>query len=436
MKMKIGWCAAILLAVAMIARASVIVYNQALVNETALAYNKTYPIDLQLNGINTLSAQAVYSSATVANVTFGDGTQSKGNITVVNYAALTLAAASDHLTVSTVNGLTGARLSLPGFVLQEGLDWKAVGTTTGTAASLVSALNHIPFISASRAGSVVYTTAPAGSYYNSLQMVSSTPTALTVAALNFAGGQDNAIVSVNGIPLLQGRDFTAATSNAATATSLKNGINANAALNSFLSASVGGAIVYATSTLAGAQYNFGMVSSTPAALSVSGANMTGGTNPADTLGSSIISIPNHGLTTALPVVYSTAGGVIGGLTNLSTYYAVVVDANDVKLASSAAQALLGLGLTVTSTSTQVTAHTFTLAPVGISGTPSFKWEVSINGLNWTDLAASSVTLSSYSNPPASTLWSFGYIGVRYLRLNVVAPTTGGLGLNVRVIGTN
>lgn len=436
MKGKIRWYAAGLLALAVAARAGVITYNANLVNEPALAYNNTYPLDLQLNGISSLSAQATYSSATVANATFGDGAQSVGQLTVISYAALSQAAASDHLTVVSTTGLQGSRLALPGFVFTEGVDWKATNTTTGTAASLQAALSKIPFLNVSRSGSVIYTTAPAGAYYNSLQMVASAPSSLSVASLNFAGGQDNATVSINGNTLLQGRDFTAATSNAATATSLKNAINANAALNSYLSASAGGAVVYSTSSKAGSLYNFSMASSSPAALSVSGAFMTGGVIPADTLGSSIISIPNHGFSKALPVAYTTAGGLIGGLTNMATYYAVIVDANNIKLATSSAQALLGIGTVVTSTGTQLSAHTFTLAPLPITGTPSFKWQVSNDSVSWIDLAVSSVTVSSYSNPPASTLWTFGLIGTRYLRLNVVAPTTGGLGLVVKLIGTN
>lgn len=437
MKNKIGWYAAGLLALALTARASVVVYNALLVNEAALAYDNTYAVDLQKTGIDSVSAQATYSSATVAAVTFRDGSQSTGSLTVLNYAALSTASATNQVTVVSNAGLAGAVLALPGFVFQEGLDWKAVDTTSGTAASLAAALAEVPSLHVSRVGSVVYATAPAvGAYYNSWQMASSTPAALAVAHPYFTGGQDNAIVKIGGVPLLQGRDFTAATSNAATATSLAAAVNAKAALNVYVAASAAGAVVTSTAVRNGTAYNFALASSSPTALSVSGARMTGGTNPADTLGSAVINIPAHGLTLALPVLYSTAGGTIGGLTNQTTYYAIPVDANSLKLASSQANALLGTGLVVSSTSTQTTAHVYTLTPTPIAGTPSFKWQVSNDGSSWIDLAVSSVTVSAYSNPPASTLWSFGFIGTRYLRLNVIAPTSGGLNLNVQLIGTN
>lgn len=437
MNKRIGWYAACLLALAMVTRASVIVYNAVLVNETALAYNNTYSVDLQSNGVNALSAQATYSSATIPSATFQDGSQSHGSFTVLNYAALAAAPAVNHITVVTNTDLTGASLVLPGYVFREGLDWHKVATTSGTAESIKLALAQVPFLSVSRAGSVVYATAPAGSFYNSYQLVSSTQTALAVATPYFTGGQDNASVRINGVILRQGINFTAATSNAATATSLASGINASSLLNTVVTAGASGAVVTSTSTSNGAVYNYSLVSSTPTALSRSGALMTGGTTPADTLGSATLSIPSHGLTLGLPVLYSTAGGgLIGGLTNQTTYYAIRVDANSVKLASSQSNALLGTGIVVTSTSTQLSAHTFTLAPLAIAGTPSFKWQVSNDNSNWLDLQVSSVTVSSYTNPPTSTIWSFGYIGTRYLRLNVVAPTAGGLGLNVQLIGTN
>ena len=119
MNKRIGWYAAGLLALAMAVHASVIVYNTALVNEAALAYNSTYSVDLQNNGVNALSAQATYSSATIAAASFGDGQQSTGGITVVNYAALVAAPAVNNLTVVTNTGLTGASIVLPGYVFRE-----------------------------------------------------------------------------------------------------------------------------------------------------------------------------------------------------------------------------------------------------------------------------------------------------------------------------
>lgn len=435
-KMNRWLVAAGLLGLALAARAGVIIYNQALVNETALAYNNTYLLDIQNVGINSISAAAVYSSATIQTATFTDGSESTGSVTVSNFQNLVAARATNQVTIATTTGLGRATLSLPGLVLREGTDWSANGTKAQTAASLAKALNGQLHISAVAVGTIIYATAPVGSNYNSLQTVSSVPSALTVANASFVGGLDNAILTINGIQLIQGTAFTAATSNNATASSISSAINANATLSKYITASPSGAVVSLTSKINGTAANFGMSSSIPSAMSVSGAAMINGTNPAATLGSAVLRVPNHGLTLALPVLYGANGGVLGGLTDQTTYYAIPVDPLNLKLASSKVNALLGSGISITSTSTQVTSHHFTLSPLPISGTPSFKWEVSNDNVFWNDLAVSSVTINAYTNPSASTIWSFGYIGTRYLRLNVVAPTTGGLALNVRVIGTN
>lgn len=433
---RVKWYALGLLALAMFARASVIVYNQNLVNETALAYNNTYPIDLVKNGILAFSAQAVYSSGTIPSATFKDGSQAVGSFTVSDYTSLTAARAVNHITVASNSGLTRATIVLPGYVFQNGLDWATGNTSTNTAASIASALAKVPYLAVSRSGNVVYATTTAnGSNYNSVSLKTSVPGNLVVATPYFTGGRDNATVSINGIPLLQGRNFTAATSNAATASSLVSGINASSALSQYLTASPSGSSAALTSKLNGAAYNFFLQSSTPTAIAASGARMTAGTTPQFSKGSAVFSAANS-LTKALAVLY-TGSPAIGGLTSGATYYAVPLSATSFELAKYSTSAVAGVDLVVvTSTNTQLSANTYTLTPLAISGTPSFKWQVSNDGTSWDDLAVSSVTVSSYSQPPATTVWSFGFIGLRFIRLNVIAPTTGGLALRVAVIGTN
>lgn len=435
MKKKIGWYLTGVLALAMVAHASVIVYNAMLVNETALAYSNTYVLDLNKNGINNLSAQAVYSSATVSNVTFGDGAQSVGTATVLNYVALSSASATNHLTVTSTSALIAATIAVPGYTFRQGVDWGVGANVTATALNIKNALAKVPYLSVSASGGVVYATATYGSIYNSYGM-SSNNGSLVVASPKFSGGRDNAVFTMNGVGLLQGRQWFALTSNAATATSLASAINASSYLGARVHAAASGAVVTSTSTLADASANYSMVSSTPTALSLSGAAMTGGITSAVTLNSSLFIKASHGLPLALPVLYSGTP-VIGGLAASTTYYAIPVTAGSFRLSTSQAGALAGTGLVVvTSTNTQLAQHTYTLAPLAISGTPSFKWQVSNDNSNWEDLAVSSVTMSSYSNPPASTLWSFGFIGTQYIRLKVVGPTTGAIYLKVSTIGTN
>lgn len=440
MKNKIKWFAAGVAALALAAVAhGIIVYNAVLVNEAELAHNNTYSLDMQANGINALSAQALYSSATINNVTFSDGSQAKGSFTVLNFGALKAASAVDHLTVTSTSSLSGASIILPGYVFVNGIDWATGANTSATALSIKKALAKVPWLTVSNAGSVVYATATAGSFYNSMQLRSSS-SHITAATSFFTGGQDNATLSINGVVLKQGLNWTAATSNAATASSIASSINSQVALNTHVAAGASGAVVTSTSTLADSLYNYSIVSSTPTALAASGSRMTGGTAPAFRLLSTQFNIPADGLSLALPVLY-TGSPAIGGLSSGSTYYAIPVDANDFMLSKYSTSAVAGVDLVViTSTNTQLTAHTYTLAPLPIAGIPSFKWQVSNDNQTWSDLSVSSVTMgdtgTAYATPPSITFWSFGYIGTRYIRLNVTAPTAGGIFLKVFTIGSN
>src|SRR3989304_6293012 len=226
MKLRLGWLMAGAVLVAALARASVIVYNAALVDEAALAHDAIYTVDIQGIGINAMSAQAVYSSATIADVTFGDGSQSAGSITVADYTSLVAAKAGKSITGVSPPGLEGATVLVPGYVLRQGQDWAVGATPALTAASIRDALNTIPYLDASASGSVVYATAAVvGVYYNATPLVSSVPSILSVATPFFSGGLDNAVLTVNGTKLMQGTHWTAATSSAATATSLAGAIN-------------------------------------------------------------------------------------------------------------------------------------------------------------------------------------------------------------------
>lgn len=442
LKKKVGWYVAFgalaLAVVVGIAHASAIVYNAALVNQPALAYNSAYVLDLQSAGITSLSAQAVYSSATIPSQTFQDGTQSTGSFTVLSNTTLSTATATNNLTVANNAGLAGATLVLPGVVLQQGLDWAILDVASNTASSIASALQTVPGLQVSHAAgsSVVYTTAPSyGTLYNGWAFTSSTPTALTVATAFFTGGQGRASVSLNGQVLKQGQQWQVGGSLAATATNIAAAINANSVLNKLVKAQAVGAVVTATSTLANVNA-FPLKSSLPSGILASGAAMTGGTAPSYGLNGQI-TIPSNSFSTALPLLYTSGSLVVGGLTDQTTYYAVPLASPGVfGLASSQANALLGTYITFTSSTTQLSAQTGTLAPLPITGTPGFLWQVSNDNTNWQNLAVSSVTMSSYSTPPANTIWSFGYIGPRYLRANVTAPTTGAIQLSIGIIGTN
>lgn len=442
---KLSQAALALVAAAGVAYA-VTVFTGNLVNETALAYDKSYVLDLFKHSIHSVSAAATFSTATVATDTFQDGQQSKGHVTVANFANLNAAKAVNHLTILNNNGLRGAIISLPGYWFQEGLDWRRQATATATAASIATALSKVAGLGVHAAGTVIYATAPAnGSYYNSLSLKSSTPTALSVFSSHFVGGLDNAVLKINGTQLRAGLDYTAATSNAATATSIRDAINNNASLKKYITASANAGVVYATSNYNGANTNFALFTSTQASLALSGspttipgqpgaANsvMAGGITSAYAINSPKISITNHGLTRALAVLY-TQGALIGGLTDQTTYYAIPVDVNTVELASSKNNAVAGTFITFTSSTTQLSQHTASLAPLPFTDVAGFKWQLSNDNSNWDDLTVASITVHS-TDLPGTFAWDFGPITLRYLRANVTAPTTGGLQVKIDMVG--
>ena len=431
MNAKISLLLAGILALAAPSRASI--FSASLVNEPALAYSNTYPVDLKQAGVTSVSAKVAFSALSLPAVTFGDGAQAQGSLTVTSYAALVAAAATNTLTVNSTTGIQGTVITLPGHTFQYGIDWAGADTVGNAAVSLAAAIHAaMPFISTSVTGGVITLTAPAGAYYNSMSLVSSNPSVVAAGGGTFTGGADDASVRINGQVLTQGLQWTAATSNNATATSLASAVTA--ALGGYLTATPSTNSVNLKAKANGALYNFALASSLPAGLSVSGATMTGGLTPAFTLGSGKIAIPAHGLTTGLQVLY-TAGSTLGGLTNQTTYYAVPLDANTLGLASSLNNAKAGTYITITSSPTHTAQLTATLAPLALTGTPQVLWEVSDDLSTWYPLQAPTVTFPS-PYTAATTYYSFGYIGPRYLRLNATGPTTGGAGLKVDLVGTN
>jgi hypothetical protein len=140
-----------------------------------------------------------------------------------------------------------------------------------------------------------------------------------------------------------------------------------------------------------------------------------------------IFISQHGFTTALPVLF-TGTGTIGGLSSGTTYYAVPDGINAVRLATSSANAIAGT-YEVFASSTTGQSITYTLSPLAITGTPSFKWQASNDGVAYFDMSVSSITMSSYTYPYAVAGWDFDTFNYRYLRLSIIGPTTGGIYLN-------
>lgn len=526
-----------------LAKASGIITSTSYVNEPALAYNKTFTVDLNdpkgdhTGPADTISFQAVCSSTTPSAQTFTDGLPSTGSITVsalthlssasatdqvtvADMATLIPTAAHDSLTVVSTSGLTGLEIKFNRIRLTNGTNFTSVNTTTGTAEAIKVALNALPGLAASRSGAVVYATATAvGVQGNAYTLSSSTPSAVSIASANFTGGQNHQLfnatltigrhvlhanrewritstssgtavniaaaitllsefdatadtntsviyatvtargaagnaygftastaaltvssaaftggrdagtVNVNGIPLVNGTDWTAGGTNALTAKAISDAIMANSRLSAVLSSTwtVQG-VVYATSTTVGT--NAFPLSTNTADLVASAPAFQGGTATQYAPGRGDITIPAHGFSLALPVLFSTNSAVsVSPLVNQTTYYMIPTDANTVYVASTSALAVTGHYLVLTS-STSGGPHTWTFRPLTYSGTPSMKWEASNDDVNFNDVAVSSYTYSTPSSTPVSTVWDFGTVNYRFLRLNVKGPTAGGLHLQV------
>ena len=139
---------------------------------------------------------------------------------------------------------------------------------------------------------------------------------------------------------------------------------------------------------------------------------------------------SHGMTTALPVLFATAGSAPSPLVTGTTYFVIPVDANTIYLASTSALAQAGsrIGLSGVPAGTSTIAYTIT--PLAITGTPSFKWQASNDGTYWADVNTSSVTMSAYTFGGATSAWDLSWYAFRWLRLAVTGPTTGGIYLKL------
>src|SRR5262249_38715531 len=60
----------------------------------------------------------------------------------------------------------------------------------------------------------------------------------------------------------------------------------------------------------------------------------------------LLTLPGHNLVTGQAIEYATTGNVIGGLSNHTTYYAIVVNANQIELADSVEHAFAGEALSL------------------------------------------------------------------------------------------
>jgi len=138
------------------------------------------------------------------------------------------------------------------------------------------------------------------------------------------------------------------------------------------------------------------------------------------LENNIISINNHGFYNAQDLLYS--GSDIEGLTDQTTYYAIVVDDNKIKLASSKINAINGTAIDITDYPKSYDNVTYTLTPLDFNGNGVIEFYYSNNGSDYF-LYGSSITITS-TTPSTSSIVDFGDFKYRYLKIKLTSPTSG------------
>lgn len=112
--------------------------------------------------------------------------------------------------------------------------------------------------------------------------------------------------------------------------------------------------------------------------------LAGGVDPEVDTATEYLSIPSHGLTTGLKGQLTTTGTLPAGLALATDYFVIVVDDDNIQLASSLNNALAGTAINITSQGASGSVNTFTATAIA-GGT--YKVQVSIDGDTYVDLAA-------------------------------------------------
>ena len=413
--------------------------------------NGTYLYNPQNWQTLSLSSQTASSIVSAINSTFPNFTasvQASGStvtITANQYGTVgnsyTLAVSTVALTTGSVTfsgGQNSAYFSINGLQYVADTGW-TVGASSATTANNIAALiaSSDPNVTASTTslGVVTLTALSSGTYANVFTLASSTPAALSTGAATFSGGVNAAYIQLNGVTLTAGSQWTGVSTASGTAQAISNAIMASSALNTLVSSTwtTSSGVISTTATAAGAGRQYSMYAWPTAKISISGPTLTATTSTASNIDTANNAInATNAFTLGLPVLFSTTTGTAPGtLLNQTTYYAMPFNGTEVQLATSSAQALLGKNVGI-STQTVLGGGSFKLAPLSFTGTPSWQWQQSNDSSNWVSMSTVTVSSTTFASPYTanSTLTDFGSVNARYMRLNIVGPTTGGVAISV------
>lgn len=345
------------------------------VNETGLAYNNTYPVNLNglTTGGNKFAAQVTSSSDNVTAQTFTDGQQSTGSftvtttngliatqatdkITVASDSVIQSTSATDTLVVNSTNGLNGATVSINGNVIANN-GWRvdlASNTAADIATQMTASVNQI--VATSIGSTVTFRASTTGIIGNSYTLATSTPTALTASSTTFTGGHGaaftNQYITVNGNNYYHGFSWgipnTGVNYSTATAASLATFLNSVAGIQ----ASAAGSVVYATATVAGVAGNAFTITSSTSALTILTPTFTGGIDtPRVSIGGVIVTVSTAASTTLI------AANIVSAI-NANTQLAGFVRASNVSNVVTTTSTAVGFSTTyalLSSTPAAITA---------------------------------------------------------------------------------
>lgn len=331
------------------------------------------------------------------------------------------------------------------FIFTQGVQWTAQAQSSNTAVSIINALNQFPFFfvaSTSTSNTVLIQRFTKERVGNLFTLAASTG-ALTVGSTNFIGGQDAASFTLQGITKTAGIDWIVGVSSVTASTSIVTAINSDPFLSTIVIATTsvtcpGCGIVYTTSTVVGVNA-WNLVSSSTSSLIVTG--FSGGSASNVTTSNNSLNLASHGLANGTQVLFAkSAGTPPGTLISGTTYFAVVLDGNNIQLSTTLANATATPAVVV-GISTQAVngGGAFTLTPLAINSPMILTWNASDDGFNFNPLllpnavTVSAVTVQTTS-AASSTYWDFGQINARILQLKIQGPATGAFTLTVTPYG--
>jgi hypothetical protein len=447
---KIMYTVGAILALALPAGAMEIAYNQYLVN-APLTTTNTYTLDMSLAGADTLSIGVAHSSGSPVAVTFNDGRASTDTLTVVSTQPLVGVQGSDTLTIistasivptvstnsvtiSSNSFLLGATsvILLNGTSYYSGVNYFIGSSSAATASNVAAMFNSAPGnISATASfGLVSLSCVNAGTACNLYTLSTSSQAALTVSGPKFTGGVDNSYFRINNQQFTQGIDYVADVGYSSNTTiSMKTAVNA-ANMGIVASTTSNVALLLQCSNFGPYCNSYTLVSSTPAAQSVTGANFAGGQFPA--------TIQINGITltqgvTQGPGVWAIGASTISTAVNISSCIL-----NTPSVAAIVISTDNGKGMVITTTTavgTNTNYNAFSSTPAAMTwGLPSFS-----NGANTAySLTTSKINIPNHGLATGMEVWfsSSSNVGLSPLVVNTTYYAIAVDGNNVQLALTS